>query len=163
MNINVYHQLFNLIAFALTGITIGILFDIFRIIRKSFKTPDFVTYIEDIIFWILTGLILLFTIFTFNNGEIRIYIFVGLILGLCLYILTLSKYFIGISVTILKFIKKILYTPIHMIINFMIKFIIHPLCFCIQKLKENMTKWIKKPVQKTANSNFPNNYDKIDE
>lgn len=159
MNINVYHQLFNLIAFALTGITIGILFDIFRIIRKSFKTPDFVTYIEDIIFWILTGIILLFTIFTFNNGEIRIYIFIGLILGLCLYILTLSKYFIGISVTILKFIKKILCVPIHIVI----KFIIHPLYFFIQKLKENMTKWIKKPVQKTVNSNFSNNYDKIDE
>ena len=82
MNSSVYHQLFNLLVFVLTGILIGILFDIFRIMRRSFKTPDFVTYIEDIIFWILTGIVLLFTIFTFNNGEIRIYIFVSLLVGL---------------------------------------------------------------------------------
>ncbi len=163
MNINIYHQLFNLLAFTITGVSIGILFDIFRITRRSFKTPDFITYIEDIIFWILTGVILLFTIFTFNNGELRIYIFIGLIFGLCLYILTLSKYFIKISVKILNFIKKILYTPIRMIVNFIKKFIIGPFFSCIKKIKENMTKWIKKPIQNTENTNFPNNCHKIDE
>lgn len=163
MNTNVYHQLINLFIFTVTGIVIGILFDIFRITRKSFKTPDFVTYLEDIIFWILTGFILLFTIFTFNNGEIRIYIFVALLLGLCLYILTLSRYFIKISVTILQFAKKILYTPTHIIINFAKKFIIHPISFCFQKIKKNMTKWVKKVIQKTENAQLPNNYHKIDE
>lgn len=163
MNINVYYQLFNLFIFTITGISIGILFDIFRIVRRSFKTPDFITYIQDTIFWILTGLILLFTIFTFNNGELRIYIFIGLILGLCLYILTLSKYFIKISVKIIELIKKMLYVPIHIITNFIIKFVIRPFSSCVKKLKENMTKWIKKPIQKTANANFPNNYHKIDE
>ena len=163
MNINVYYQLINLIIFAMTGIVIGVLFDIFRVIRKSFKTPDFVTYIEDIIFWILAGIILLFTIFTFNNGEIRVYIFIGLILGLCLYILTLSKHFIKINVTMLQFVKKILYTPILAVLKFITKFIINPTTYLIEKLKENTTKWIKKPVQKTGNTNFPNNYHKIDE
>ena len=43
----------------MNGVIIGILFDFFRILRKSFKTPDFVTYIEDVIFWILTGLLTL--------------------------------------------------------------------------------------------------------
>lgn len=144
MNINVYYQLFNLLAFTITGIAIGVLFDIFRIIRKSFKTPDFITYIEDIIFWILTGAILLFTIFTFNNGEIRIYVFVGLILGLCIYILTLSKYFIKISVRILMIMKKILYTPIRIVMSLISKFILKPLSTFSQKIKGNMTKWIKK-------------------
>lgn len=162
MNNNIYHQLFNLFVFTLTGIMIGILFDIFRITRKSFKTPDFVTYIEDIIFWILTGTILLFTIFTFNNGEIRLYIFVSLLLGLSFYILTFSKYFIKTSVRILEFIKKILYIPIHIIINFTKNFIIRPFPFIYQKIKTKMTKWIKKPISKTENTNFPNICHKID-
>ena len=163
MNINVYHQLLNLFTFTITGIVIGILFDIFRITRRSFNTSDFVTYIEDILFWILTGFILLFTIFTFNNGEIRLYIFVSLLLGLILYILTLSKYFIKINVTILKFIKKILFVPIHLIINFTKKFIILP-SFCVfQKLKEFLTKWAQKPIQRTEDTNFPNICHKIDE
>ena len=44
--------------FTINGILIGLLFDIFRILRKSFKTPDIITYIEDFFFWLITGLIL---------------------------------------------------------------------------------------------------------
>lgn len=40
--------------FTINGVIIGLLFDFFRILRKSFNTKDFVTYIEDILFWILT-------------------------------------------------------------------------------------------------------------
>ena len=40
--------------FVLNGFVIGFLFDIFRILRKSFKTTDTITCIEDILFWILT-------------------------------------------------------------------------------------------------------------
>ena len=139
MDISIYSQLFNLLIFFLTGIVIGILFDVFRITRKSFKTPDFVTYIEDILFWILTGLILLFTIFKFNNGELRIYIFVGLILGMVIYLLTISKYFIKISVLILKFIKKITYVPIQFIFRVVKRFIIRPISFIIKKMREKVS------------------------
>ena len=55
--------------FSLTGILLGLLFDIFRILRKSFKTSDWVTYIEDSLFLILAGLLLFYTIYKFNNGE----------------------------------------------------------------------------------------------
>ena len=55
--------------YAICGIVIGILFDLFRILRQSFKTPDIITYIEDIIFGILTGIFLIFMIFVFSNGE----------------------------------------------------------------------------------------------
>ena len=66
-------QLFCLIAFTATGIVIGVLFDIFRILRRSFKTADWLTTLQDILFWILAGFVILFSIFKFNNGEIRLY------------------------------------------------------------------------------------------
>ncbi len=156
MDINVNQQLFNLLIFSLTGAAIGILFDIFRILRKTFKTPDFVTYVEDILFWILTGAILLFTIFTFNNGEIRIYIFIGLIFGFILYLLTISKYFVKSCVTALSFIKKIVYTPFKVIFKFTKKYIINPIVIMSRKVKRKVTKWKINPVEKTANANFPN-------
>lgn len=163
MYINVNQQLFNLLIFSLTGVVVGILFDIFRILRKTFKTPDFVTYIEDILFWILAGIILLFTIFTFNNGEIRIYIFVGIIFGFILYLLTISKYFVNICVTILSFVKKIIYTPINILCKFTNKFIIKPFLIIIRTAKRKVTKWMKKPAKKTSNANFPNICQKNDE
>jgi len=90
LNISIYNQIYNLLIFFLIGILIGIVFDLFRVIRRTFKTGDFVTYIEDILFWILVGLILVFSIFFFNNGNLRSYIFIGLILGVIIYMLTLN-------------------------------------------------------------------------
>ena len=91
------NQLYLILVFTLSGFLIGILFDIFRILRKSFKTSDFVTYIEDFLFWILTGLYLLYIILKFSFGNIRIFMFLCLIIGFLIYIFTISKYFISIK------------------------------------------------------------------
>lgn len=100
-------QLYSMLVFIISGIFIGIFFDIFRILRKSFHTPDIITYIEDVLFWLITGLFLIFIIFNFTNGEIRIYNIIGLILGSLLYMILISKIFIKINVKIVLFIKKI--------------------------------------------------------
>ena len=87
----VYNQLFCLGIFIITGILIGFLFDIFRILRKSFKTPNIVTYIEDVIFWVVSALIVMYSLFVFNNGEFRAYIFIGILLGAVIYMLFFSS------------------------------------------------------------------------
>lgn len=107
--------------FILNGFLIGILFDVFRIFRKSFKTPDFITYMQDVIFWIISGLMLLYSIFKFNNGELRMFIFLGVILGIVMYMLIFSKLFIKFSVCIINFIKQIIHILIIIPINFIIK------------------------------------------
>lgn len=130
------NELYIFLLYILTGISIGILFDIFRILRKSFKTIDFITYIQDFLFWILSGIILLYSIFSFNNGELRGYIFIGVIIGVILYMLIFSKYFVKISVTIINILKKIIYTPIKFIINAAKKYIIKPLSKILRKTKK---------------------------
>ena len=118
--------------FTINGIAIGILFDIFRILRKSFKTSDIVTYMQDLLFWILTGFILLYSIFTVSNGEVRFYMFLGVFLGCLIYMILFSKYFININVKIIKIIKKIIsiiLMPIKLLIKFIKKLIIRPINF----------------------------------
>ena len=118
--------------FTINGIAIGILFDIFRLLRKSFRTSDIVTYMQDLLFWILTGFILLYSIFTFSNGEVRFYMFLGVFLGCLIYMILFSKYFININVKIIKIIKKIvsiIFTPINLTIKFIKKLIIKPINF----------------------------------
>ena len=102
--------------YIISGMLIGILFDIFRILRRSFKTIDIITYIEDILFWIFTGIFLLFILFKFSNGEIRLYCLVGLGIGSISYILSISKFFIKINVKIVIFIKNITYKIISIIL-----------------------------------------------
>ena len=148
----VYNQLFCLLIFIITGIVIGILFDIFRILRKSFKTTDFITYLEDIIFWILTGCIMLFSIFIFNNGEIRSYVFIGIAIGIISYMLIISRFFVKISVSIIKFIKKILSYPIKLIKNIFTKIILKPTLKILKNI-HNLTKNKPKHINKHKKMN----------
>lgn len=120
--------------FVINGAIIGLVFDIFRILRKSFKTSDIITIIQDILFWIITGLIILYSIFVFNNGEIRFFMFIGIFLGVGLYMLLLSRYIIKASVAIITFIKRI--------IAFIFKIIIFP----IQNIYKIIKNILKKPI-----------------
>ena len=105
----VTNQAYLFLIFIANGIVIGILFDFFRISRRVVKTGDLMTYIEDLIFWILTGSIILYSIFVFNNGEIRLFMFLAIILGIISYMLLLSSYVIKVNVRIIEIIYNSIY------------------------------------------------------
>lgn len=114
----VQNQAYLFLVFSLTGVVIGVLFDFFRILRRTIKTGNIVTYIQDIIFWILTGILVLYNIWYFNNGEIRVYMFLGIIIGTLIYMSTLSNIFVKFFTTILSAIIKILKLPFKTITKF---------------------------------------------
>lgn len=101
-------MIYTLVAFTIIGFIIGILFDIFRVLRKVFKTSNLITYIEDVLFWILTGMIIVYGLVTFSYGEIRLYTILMIITGVIIYYLCISKYIILINVKLLNGIKRII-------------------------------------------------------
>ncbi|MFR2787952.1 MAG: spore cortex biosynthesis protein YabQ [Clostridia bacterium] len=131
--------------FTIDGVLIGIIFDIFRILRKTIKTSDFVTYIEDFLFWIITSIILFYSIFTYNNGELRFFMFLAVILGFVLYICTISSYLIKINVKIINVIKRIflklfeiIYKPLIKTVKILKKVIFKPILFVIINIRKNI-------------------------
>ncbi len=147
----VINQSYLFLIFTLNGILIGFLFDFFRILRKIFKTANYITYIEDILFWILTGISIIFFLYKFSDGNLRVFIFIGLIFGFILYMLTLSKIIINIFVHIINFIIKILEkiflivkVPIKNIYNFLKKLILNEIYEFITREKNNIIKRFKK-------------------
>ena len=119
----VQNQAYLFLIFSLTGVEIGILFDFFRILRRTIKTGNIVTYIQDILFWILTGILVLYNIWYFNNGEIRIYMFLGIIIGTIIYMSTLSNISVKLFTKILSMIIKALEIPFKTIITIFRKII----------------------------------------
>ena len=101
-------MIYTLTAFIIIGFLIGLIFDILRISRKIFKTNNVVTYIEDVLFWILTGLLVIYGLITFSYGEIRLYTILTIITGTTIYFLCISKYFVLINVKIFSNIKNFL-------------------------------------------------------
>lgn len=155
MHINNLEQLINFIYFIITGMILGIIFDIFRILRKSFKTSDIVTNIEDILFGIITGIILLFAIFLVNNGELRFYLFLGIVLGIIIYILYMSKYFIKINVLIIYWVKKIIVLitkPLIILLKYVKKMFFKPISFICINLKHLFNIISKKCLNNTKNN-----------
>ena len=132
--------------FIANGFIIGILFDFFRILRKVFKTSDFITYIEDLLFWILTGSIMLYSIFVFNNGEIRLFMFLAIIIGVIIYMILLSSHVIKVNVMIINILKKILLKifdviviPLKFICKIIKKIFLRPISFIIINIRKNST------------------------
>lgn len=99
------------IFFIIIGFIIGIIFDIFRVLRKNIKTPDVITYFQDICFLFISGSIFLYGIIKLSNGEIRFHIFIAAFLGIMIYSLTLSKLCVIILSVIVRFCKKIISFP----------------------------------------------------
>lgn len=157
-------QLYSFFTYLISGMIIGIFFDVFRILRKSFQTPDIVTYIEDILFWLFTGVFLILVLFKFGDGQLRFYNIVGLFIGIIIYMLSISKFFIKINVTIIKFIKNIIYKIVKVIL-YPIKFIFKiirkmfiPFTFFVINMKKIVSNCKKKMIKKVK---FKNKSEKI--
>lgn len=135
------------------GIVSGFLYDVFRIIRKVFKHPNFLTYIEDILYWILVTFLIFYIMLDKNYGEIRGFTIGGVLVGTIIYFLTISKFFINACMSIIHIIEKILYTtfkilfaPIKLILN-----ILKVPYKMIKKIIKNISKKSKKTLQKSRN------------
>lgn len=142
--------------FIFNGLLIGLIFDMFRILRKCFKTKNWITYIQDILFWIVTALIILYSIFKFNNGELRGFIFIGIVIGVFFYMLIFSKIFIKVNLFIIKYVRKtlefIIIKPINILIKLIKKVLFKPISFIIiniGKFLSNLKIKLKKINYKT--------------
>lgn len=155
----VTNQAYLFLIFIVNGIIIGILFDFFRILRRTFKTSDMITYAEDLLFWILTGIIILYSIFIFNNGEIRLFIFLAIAMGILTYILLFSSYVIKVNVAIINFFKKIIINifnflsiPFKYFYKIIRKIFFKPISFIIINIRKNSTNLFKNIIKISINN-----------
>lgn len=88
--------------FILLGIIVGIIFDFFRAIRKVKSCKEKYVYLQDILFFLITGVILSIAVINILAEEIRLYLFVSLFLGIVIYISTISIFVMKIFVKIIK-------------------------------------------------------------
>lgn len=160
----VTNQAYLFLIFIANGIIIGILFDFFRILRRAFKTSDLITYIEDLLFWILTGIIILYSIFIFNNGEVRLFIFLAIAIGVLVYILLFSTYVIKVNVTVINFLKKLLINlfnflniPFKYFCRIIRKIFFKPISFIIINIRKNSTSFFKNVIKISNNNKIENN------
>ena len=127
------------VEFILLGIVLGLVFDFFRAYRKIKKSSQVFVTIQDIIYFAICLIIIVLGVLLFLKTEIRIYIFMAIIIGVILYEKLLSKLFMKIIISFYK------------VFNDFFKFLIIPitLLICIiNKIYIFLNKIIKKCCKK---------------
>ncbi|MDN5378815.1 MAG: hypothetical protein PWQ76_1070 [Clostridiales bacterium] len=92
----------------LIGACLGVVFDVFRALRAIIPHTPFFVGVEDILFAAVWGLSLIVFSMELCRGEIRIYYFIGNVLGFTLYFFTVGKIVVGAIRKIAGFLSKAL-------------------------------------------------------
>ena len=90
------------------GFFCGVLFDLFRALRRHRKSACSVVAFQDVLFWILEVSLVYFVAFKLNYAHIRAYEGVALVIGSFLYFITASAYVLAFLCRIVMFLQKII-------------------------------------------------------
>lgn len=92
----------------LAGVLTGFIFDFYRTFRGFENIHKFLMILEDILFWILAGiLIFIFLLYT-NQAVIGVYVYVWMALGIYMYMKLISKGFTKIQYMLICNISRLL-------------------------------------------------------
>lgn len=96
MNVSINGQTLIFLYAILVGQCVGIVYDLFRSVRITFKFKTFYTFICDSMFWLVSLFLFFVFILNFAGGEGRFYIIFAMILGIFLYFLCVSYIFLAV-------------------------------------------------------------------
>ena len=93
----------------LLGVSLTVVYDVVRITRRIIKRSVVIVAIEDIVLSVVAAFIIFAMVYKEINGNLRGYIFTGIVIGMGLYLVSVSKIFVGItSKCILMVLQKII-------------------------------------------------------
>ena len=106
MLISISHQLKLVIFSFFSGVLTGILFDVYRIIRGVKGPNKIITFIEDMLFWIFSSVVVfVFLLFT-NYAYIGFYVYLLIAFGIYMYLKLLSKLLLNVQYKIIRAVTK---------------------------------------------------------
>lgn len=120
----------------LAGVSLGLFFDLFRVIRGILRPGAISTSLLDLIFWVLITPLLILYLLLANWGELRFYVLAGLALGFLFYRLLLS----GIVISLLLFLVDIVFAVLNFLFTAIIRMVMFPIIL-VRELHHSWGKW----------------------
>lgn len=132
----------------LVGMGLVLVYDVFRIFRRVIKHGTVWIGIEDIFFWLLCTVVVFLLFYGENDGMMRMFSFVGILLGMGTYLALFSyfivRFFVWLFGGILKQIQKIgrvLFRPFWKLFRKILLFLKKWLKKCCKAIKMSLSKW----------------------
>jgi spore cortex biosynthesis protein YabQ len=95
-------QLISLIISVFAGLAVSLLFDLYRTINYYIKPSKPFVHVMDLLFWLAGGVVVFIILLRADFAELRVYTFIGIIVGVFVYFKLFSEY-------VLKFFRWIIY------------------------------------------------------
>jgi spore cortex biosynthesis protein YabQ len=98
-------QFISLIWMIGSGIIMGVVFDIYRVLQRKFRVRGWLISIFDLLYWIAATIFVFSVLVASNDGQLRFYIFAALILGIWIYFKKWSSFTIRIMLWLIHVIE----------------------------------------------------------
>ena len=96
------HELFFFFQAVFWGVILLFFYDLLRIGRRLFPRRAFFVSLEDLLYWSFAGVFLFGKMYQANEGRLRAYAVIAVLLGMVIYAGTLSSKIVSVSVKILR-------------------------------------------------------------
>lgn len=133
---NPHTQWLTLMWMLLSGMAMGVVFDSYRVLSIRFHFARWSIHMLDVLYWVASALFIFRVLYASNRGELRFYVFLGLLLGVCLY-------FWAFSVTTQRFVVMLLeiVRRLALIVNSILRIlIVHPVLL-LYRLVCRLIRW----------------------
>jgi spore cortex biosynthesis protein YabQ len=128
-------QFLTMLSMIAMGSLFGVMFDTYQRFLNRPNRKSWIVFLNDLLFWVIQAMIIFYTLFLVNNGELRFYIFVALLCGFAAYqslfkgiYLRLLEFIINTVIAIYKFMRRafqlLIYKPVVGLIQLVISIII---------------------------------------
>lgn len=98
---------FDIVMYALlAGLLTGVMFDLYRIIRGA-KVPKIITFIEDILFWVLAAVIVFTFLLYTNYAFLGPYVYIFMIISLLFYLRFISNLIYKVEIKVIETVSRI--------------------------------------------------------
>lgn len=99
-------QFITLLTMIAIGAGMGAIFDVYRVLSSQLCVPRWMIPLLDIVYWILSTLLVFRGLYASNSGQVRIYVFIGLLAGGWLYYRLFSAIMVRIVLFCINLVKQ---------------------------------------------------------
>lgn len=112
----------------LLGILITAVYDVFLVLRRSFKHNLMLISLEDLLFWIGCAVSVFYMLYEENNGILRWFAILGAAVGMLLYKCSISNFMVEIMSAVIRWILRVVFK--------ILRFICKPAGFLGRKVRK---------------------------
>ncbi|MFD2611537.1 spore cortex biosynthesis protein YabQ [Paenibacillus gansuensis] len=105
---SLHTQFYTFAMMALSGVLLGVVYDAYRVVCRELRLPRWVLSLMDLVYWVFSCIFVFRVLYASNQGEIRLFVFLGLVLGVLFYFWLIGSITVRIVLWLIQVVRALL-------------------------------------------------------